>query len=258
MNLSLQSEFLDRDTEWNPTAKKVTGRCFAHFEVTCFCFKWTLWKLWFTKSGSQSISSREAMQGKADPQWLVWSLEEERRIWSLNSSTKPLLCHFDDDSGGANYLEVSFQEVLHVVNSERRQECGACNSNISQTNYLKVLVCPNLVIKWVVFLSVKWEFSLLELQGIRVKTIGSITKKASDVFREYYNTNSKLWVNGIRFCLACLYKSILDVDDWQLVLVNTVKQENFTFFAEMFLKQFIYVINWLTGSLMCPRLFSNM
>lgn len=66
-------------------------------------------------------------------------------------------------------------------------------------------------------------------------------------------------MNGIRFCLACLYKSIPDVDGWQLILANTVKQENFTFFAEMFLKQFIYVINnWLTGSFMGPRLFSNM
>lgn len=39
----------------------------------------------------------------------------------------------------------------------------------------------------------KWKMRvLLELRGIRVKNIGSITKKASDVFREYYNTNSKL------------------------------------------------------------------
>lgn len=99
----------------------------------------------------------------------------------------------------------------------------------------------------------------MELQGFRVKNIGSITKRASDVVRECYNSNSGLRVNGIRFCLACLYESIPSVDGWQLILVNTVKQENFTFFAEIFLKQFIYAINnWLMRSFMCPSLFTNM
>lgn len=69
---------------------------------------------------------RGGVQGKADLQ--ISELSEEqwlvrfgRRIWPLNSSTEALPCYFQDAREGINYSGISFQEILHIENSERRQ-----------------------------------------------------------------------------------------------------------------------------------------